>query len=178
MGVLYKLDFANGKSYIGITTKTAKQRFSGHKAQCCRGTDLPLYNAWRKHGEPTLTTLAVLEDADLAAAEIRAIKAFGTLAPNGYNLSFGGQTAPGLNPETAAKISKALKGRESPMKGVAGKKHTDEAKAKMAAAKLGKPGRKHTDESKQKISKATTGRVFSEVSRKRMSDAKMGRKQA
>lgn len=30
MGCLYQLIFPNGKSYIGITKKTAKQRFGGH----------------------------------------------------------------------------------------------------------------------------------------------------
>jgi len=55
--------------------------------------------------------------------------------------------------ETRIKLSKALKGRESPNKG---KKVSEEARKKMSDAKKGKPGtwigRKHSEESKRKIS--------------------------
>lgn len=106
MGQLYKLDFANGKSYIGITTKDAQHRFNGHRARCrsTKGNDATLYHAWRKHGEPKLVVLAVVEDADLAETEIRAIKAFNTLVPNGYNMTPGGDVSPLVDPLIAAKL--------------------------------------------------------------------------
>lgn len=106
MGELYRLDFASGKSYIGITEKTAVKRFKGHAdaVRSSRTNDTPLYNAWRKHGAPSLKVLAVIENYDLAETEIRAIKIFGTLKPNGYNLLEGGQVSPMTNPEVAIKL--------------------------------------------------------------------------
>lgn len=106
MGNLYKLDFQNGKSYIGITTKTAAERFSGHRVRCrsAKGNDATLYHAWRKHGEPKLVVLAVVEDKDLAETEIRAIKAFNTMTPNGYNMTPGGDVSPLSDPLIAAKL--------------------------------------------------------------------------
>jgi hypothetical protein len=42
MGCLYQLIFPNGKSYIGITTKTAKQRFGEHCLNSLKGiTEYP-----------------------------------------------------------------------------------------------------------------------------------------
>lgn len=106
MGQLYKLDFPNGKSYIGITTKTASERFAGHRVRCrsAKGNDAALYHAWRKHGEPQLAVLAIVEDADLPAAEIRAIRVFNTLVPNGYNMTPGGDVSPLSDPLIAAKL--------------------------------------------------------------------------
>lgn len=155
MGQLYKLDFPNGKSYVGITTKTAADRFSGHRVRCrsAKGSDATLYHAWRKHGEPKLVVLAVVEDADLPATEIRAIKAFNTLVPNGYNVTEGGDTSPMTLPEIAAKVSATKSGvplseshkaslseaqRGNPRPGLSaaltGKKASDETRSKMSAS--------------------------------------------
>jgi len=69
--------------------------------------------AWRKHGEPVCTVLAEFDSQDaLHAAEISAISEFGTMSPDGYNVSTGGDTAPSINPEVAAKISARAKGRK------------------------------------------------------------------
>jgi len=69
--------------------------------------------AWRKHGEPVCTVLAEFDSQDdLHAAEIAAISEFGTMSPDGYNVSIGGDTAPSINPEVAAKISARAKGRK------------------------------------------------------------------
>lgn len=48
----------------------------------------------------------------LHRAEILAISDLGTLSPGGYNVSVGGDTAPSKNPEVAAKIAAAAKGRK------------------------------------------------------------------
>lgn len=156
MGQLYKLDFANGKSYIGITTKTAEERFRGHKRSFIAGSALAVHRAWRKHGEPVLTVLAVVEDKDLAETEIRAIKAFNTMVPNGYNTLEGGQQSPLLNPAVAAKVSEAMKGNKSSV----GRKLTDEHKAKIGQASKGRQtrlGAHHTEEAKRKISEKQKG---------------------
>lgn len=133
MGELYKLDFVNGKSYIGISVKGAAHRYLAHKGRAksnCK-TSTPLYNAWRKHGAPTMTVLAVLEDRELASTEQRAIAAYGTLFPEGYNLTVGGEVSPMTLPEVRAKVSAALMGREIPA-------------STRAAVSLASKGNKHT----------------------------------
>lgn len=142
MGHLYKLDFAGGKSYIGITTKTCHRRFGNHKDAARRGVATPLYNAWRKYGDPTLTVLAVVEDSDLAQAEIRAIKAFNTLVPNGYNTLEGGQVSPMNNEESRGKVAAAQKAvwsnqeyRDKVLSARTGKKRSDESRKRMSESK-------------------------------------------
>lgn len=156
MGHLYKLDFANGKSYIGITTKGAETRFVQHRKSSVKGSNLAVHHAWRKHGEPKLVVLAVVEDADLPATEIRAIKAFNTLVPNGYNVTEGGQTSPLLSPSVAAKVSAAMIGNKSSI----GRKLSDEHKAKIGASSSGRMsmlGKRHSEETKKRIAAKQTG---------------------
>lgn len=133
MGELYRLDFQNGKSYIGITTTTSERRFVGHRtrARSSKGNDAALYRAWQKHGEPRLHVLAVLENRELAATEVRAIAAYNTIAPHGYNMTVGGEVAPTTVPSVAAK----LLGN----KNAAGSKHDRSAayKEKLSAALQG-----------------------------------------
>lgn len=92
MGELYRLDFPNGKSYIGITSKTAQKRFSTHVDKS-RRANYPVSNAIRKYGEDSVkvNTLVIADDWDyLCDLEIKAIKVYGTFSPLGYNLTKGG----------------------------------------------------------------------------------------
>jgi len=114
-----------------------------------------------------LTVIA--DDSDLPALEIKAIKVFATLAPNGYNLSYGGDTSPMLNPIVAAKVSAALKGRPALFKG---RTHTEESKQKQREAKLGKL---LTAEHRAKISAAGMGKSSNEETRLRISIANSGK---
>lgn len=98
MGEIYRLDFANGKSYIGLSTLSAAERFFRHRNSAKCSTKGLIYNAWRKHGEPKLVVLAIVEESELGPTEMRAIQVFNTMAPNGYNLSYGGELNPFLNP--------------------------------------------------------------------------------
>jgi predicted GIY-YIG superfamily endonuclease len=106
MGEVYRLEFCNGKSYVGITTKTAAERFEGHKKRCRSGIGdgTALYAAWKKHGEPKLFVLAVVEDKELAATEVRAVRVYGTKAPSGYNMTIGGDFPPLKDPNIAKKL--------------------------------------------------------------------------
>jgi hypothetical protein len=127
MGCLYRLDFASGKQYIGITAgRSTATRFRQHRSKLSRGSDNAIYCAWRKHGEPRARLLAFASGDYLLDLERRAIAAYGTLAPQGYNLTIGGEHPP-LEPATRAKISAAH----------VGMKHTVEARAKMSVAKSG-----------------------------------------
>lgn len=142
MGTVYKLDFANGKSYIGITTKSLNERIKHHARDAANGSEYSVHKAWRKHGEPVLTVLAVVEDRDLAGAEIRAIKAFNTLVPNGYNMTPGGEESPMLVPEIKAKLI--------------GLKRSDESRAKMSASKKGSMSEEH----RQKLKDIHSGNSY------------------
>jgi predicted GIY-YIG superfamily endonuclease len=91
MGFLYMLEFASGKKYIGITAHSVNERMHAHRSQAARkSSDLLVYKAWRKYGEPTVTVLAEMPREQLAAAEIAAIKEHQTMRPHGYNSSEGG----------------------------------------------------------------------------------------
>ena len=158
MGELYRLDFPNGKSYIGISFSTAQARFKGHRHAASSGKiKTPLYSTWKKYGEPTLIVLARIPNEKLAKAEIRAIKKLNTIHPFGCNLHRGGTTSPMTIPEVVArrtgwrhseeakkKISDAQKRRspesiERSAAGNRGKKVSPEARKKMSLAAKGKP---------------------------------------
>jgi hypothetical protein len=113
MHILYKLVFASGKAYIGQTARNMNTRIAQHKRSVKSGSQLPVHCAWRKYGEPEIMVIAEFETQDqLHAAEKAAIIAVGTLAPQGYNVAYGGDTAPSKNPEVAAKIAEKATGRK------------------------------------------------------------------
>jgi len=113
MHTLYKLDFASGKSYIGQTTRTMNIRMQAHAGAARNGSQLAVHCAWRKYGKPIITVIAELSSQDeLHIAEIEAIKNMKTLSPDGYNVGYGGETAPSKHPEVRAKISAKGKGRK------------------------------------------------------------------
>jgi hypothetical protein len=103
-------------------------RFLNHRRDAKKGKDLPVYRAWRKHGEPRFHVISEHGNREeCAVAERAAIDLFDALNPaKGYNLTEGGggMHAPKgsrvhvvmtekvwANPERNAKLSKALKGR-------------------------------------------------------------------
>lgn len=51
MGILYKLTFPNGKSYIGITTESLSRRVQRHVNYARAGKSYALSSAIRKYGE-------------------------------------------------------------------------------------------------------------------------------
>jgi hypothetical protein len=113
MYTLYKLLFASGKAYIGQTVRTMNTRIAQHKRSARSGSLLPVHCAWRKYGEPAISLIAEFDtQEELHAAEKAAIIALGALAPQGYNVAYGGETAPSKNPDVAAKISAKATGRK------------------------------------------------------------------
>lgn len=152
MGQLYRLDFPNGKSYVGVTTKTAQQRLHGHRCRAKVG-NTPLYTAWRKHGEPKLVLLAILENCDLFETEIRAVSAFGTATPKGYNSTPGGDRSPMLDRRVASLVASKLTGRPLSL----------EHKAALSLAQRDKP--------RPALSAALKGKRASPETRARMSSS-------
>ena len=113
MYIIYKLLFASGKAYIGQTVRTMNTRIAQHKRSVRSGSLLPVHCAWRKYGEPAISLIAEFDtQEELHAAEKEAIIALGTLAPQGYNVAYGGETAPSKNPDVAAKIAAKATGRK------------------------------------------------------------------
>lgn len=200
MHTLYKLTFKSGKSYIGQTVRKMQTRFIQHRASANRGSLLPVHCAWRAHGEPDLQVIGSYEShEELHQAEIEAIVSHKTLAPNGYNISYGGDTAPSRNPDVAKKISERAKGRKhsdtSTMSAAVkarwedeeGRKRmlegmrncwTDEMRkaagerSKARWEKRKSEGWEMPDSTKSKLKK----RVFSEETRKKMSESAKGKK--
>lgn len=185
MGALYKLDFPNGKAYIGITEKTAQKRFAQHASAVRLNGKTYLCQAWRKHGAPKMTVLAIIENYDLLETEARAIAAYGTMGEGGYNSTPGGDFSPSKIPSIAAKIRATLTGRKHSdaarkrmSESQTGQVKSAESKAKIGAAQL---GRKHSPEHRAKVeaTKALTRKPsvpLSEEHRKKISIARTGYK--
>ena len=115
MGCIYKItNSKNGKAYIGLTTRTAEIRFKKHKSMIKSFGCVALYGAMHKHGVEYFETETIYETSDkteLMEKEKFYIEFFNTLAPNGYNLTTGGEDCNVLQ-ATKDKISLAMKGRE------------------------------------------------------------------
>ena len=126
--IIYKItNKTNGKIYIGQTVKDLSARWKRH---CCPSSGCTaLHNAIVKYGADNFT----VEQIDVACSKEELdrkeqywIKHFNSRVPNGYNLSDGGD-------------------------GCLGYKHTEEAKMRMAEARIGK-GTPHTEEWKRQCS--------------------------
>lgn len=198
MGILYKLTFASGKLYIGVTeSKSMTRRLAQHRYKAKQGSKLPVHLAWIKHGEPEVEILQRTEGDALYQAEIDAIKQHGTITPNGYNLLGGGQKSPALNKSVAEKIRKATieryknpeerakaslmqKNRSQEVRkkiseALTGKKISEDTKQKLREANL---GNKHSAETKAKMSQSHKGKEYSEETLERMGLAARKRMQS
>lgn len=128
---------------------------------------------------------------ELHDAERRFISEIGTLSPTGYNVSYGGDTAPSTVPEVKAKISAKAKGRRvsDTAKAKIGKATarlwgdpeyrervsagikaamTPEYRAAMSErARASRLGKKHSEETLAKL----RAKTFSDETRRKMSEA-------
>ena len=199
MGELYQLYFPQSqKSYIGITTLTAQERFSGHKYSAThydRG-NFPVYLAWRKYGEPKLRVLAVLENDALYKAERKAIAIMNTIAPHGYNLSPGGEFPPMLIPGAAQKAGETRRGtKQSPeciakrVEKLRGLKRSEETKRRIwdnksdegkarSIANLAMGRAVLTAEGLERLRIFNTGKKLNDETKKKIGDAFRGKKQS
>lgn len=94
MGCLYLITGPDEKQYIGITLADAESRFRKHRYAARGGAPNYLYRAMRKFGEDRfkIETLVIANDKDyLLDLEVKAIAAYGTRSPNGYNMTGGGE---------------------------------------------------------------------------------------
>jgi group I intron endonuclease len=108
MGLIYKITSPDGKSYIGQTTMSFKQRMWYHKhpSSGC----VYISNAIAKHGDEMIYEI-IEEDIpreNLDDREIFWINRLNTIAPNGYNLTSGGASCK-MSEDTKSKMCDYLK---------------------------------------------------------------------
>lgn len=93
---LYLLTFPNGKSYVGIS-KRPNVRLKEHRKRAENGATHAIYQAWRKHGEPIMQIIGKATNYETGfAMEIALIDRLNTKAPNGYNMTDGGDALIGV----------------------------------------------------------------------------------
>lgn len=193
MGVIYKLTFSSGKSYIGQTTVLLSRRICDHRASARTGVAYPVYRAWRKYGEPVCVVLLEVEDSGaLADAEIAAIRDHGTLRPQGYNVAHGGRSGMLGRTHTAQarkKISEKGRGRIVPphvwtpqrraqqSERMRARCVSEETRAKMreAGKRVPEEARRRTPETRKRMSAAAFCRPPNPAARAKQAATLMGR---
>lgn len=143
-----------------MTVSEASKRFAEHRYQSKAGCEQVVHRAIKKHGDAKFEILVVANGRKyLEDLERKAIIAFGTRSPNGYNCTDGGDGAPVGNQYQL------------------GKKRSDETRARMSAAAMGHTrnnGRKHRPEVVEAIRVRMTGRKQSaETIAKKMKAARV-----
>ena len=121
-GCVYKVTHReSGKAYVGMTQRRFRQRMCGHHSKAtgksgeerkgCR----KFHAAIRKYGWDAFDKRVLYAEVPIAmlpAMEIIAIAAHGTLTPNGYNLTPGGETSPMLDPDVKARAKVVMASEE------------------------------------------------------------------
>jgi hypothetical protein len=116
MGHIYKIEFPNGKNYIGQTTTSIEQRKREHKSSAKKSkTTILLYNALRKYDMIETFELIQIDSADtmeeLSEKEMKYILEYNSFYRHGkgYNMTYGGEGCNGyvFTEEDRQKISEA-----------------------------------------------------------------------
>jgi group I intron endonuclease len=117
MFVYLVTNLIDGKLYVGKTEKTVQERWDAHLANARKRKHQEyLYRAIRKHGPENFHVQCLAEaqsTEELNQLERSWILVLNTIAPHGYNMTFGGDGVPGT-PEVCEKIR--LKALERPPK--------------------------------------------------------------
>ena len=205
-GIIYKItNKINGKVYIGQTIKERgfkgryecsgegiERVYNYHKSreEHNRSYNKHLLRSIENHG---FEAFEVIEEFDVAYSkeeldklEIKYIKEFNCLNPNGYNNDEGGNKGKFCK-ESKRLLSEKKSGENNPFYG---KKHSEETRKKMSEAHKGKCvgknhpmyGKHHTEETRQKMSEAKKGKNhpmcgkhFSEEHKQKISEAHKGK---
>ena len=116
-GFIYKIQFPNGKHYIGLTTTSLEQRKKEHKRGAKSGDTRCLYKALRKYEMVNNFELIEIDTADtleeLCEKEIGYILEYNSyyMDGNGYNMTYGGDGTNGYvwTKEDKQKMSESMK---------------------------------------------------------------------
>lgn len=168
-----------GKKYVGVAKNTAK-RWRQHvsNARSAR-LNSALHQAILKHGEDNFEFEVIAcstSREDIAKTECALIAQYACKAPNGYNLTNGGDGLSGLakTPEHKAKIGNANRGRKLSPQHIAkirlsriGSKRSAETKRKMKALQS-------TESYRLKISEIMRGKKLSDETKLKMSKSRKG----
>jgi len=175
---MYKIylitNLLNHKKYVGITKFSLEERFSQHTKK-----GFLLTEAIKKYGEQkfSIELIEEVESAERAyELEIFYIKEYNTKAPNGYNLTDGGDGIVGWQPtnEYRQECSERVKQLHKNKKiGMYGKTHTEETKQKMSESLKGNQnclGRVLSEETKSKISSSHKGKKLSDSTKNKIKE--------
>lgn len=139
MGLIYLIkNKKTGKMYIGMTTKTLNERKNAHLKTSKNKPTIYLYRSFKKYGNESFEWEIIEDDIcaeQLGKKEQEYIKKYNTKAPNGYNLTDGGEGA--LNPSKCVrkKLSFANRKEKNPMWG---KSPSGKTRIKMSNSSRGK----------------------------------------
>jgi hypothetical protein len=156
----------NGKLYVGIA-KNPRRRFASHGCKA-HLSKMAIGRAINKYGRDSFELKILLNASREYCAEMekKAIVAFGSLIPAGYNISQGGEGAS----LPAALYTEAR--REHLRKLFTGRPIPQEQRKKIANTLRGRPLTKQT---KAKLSEVLKGRIISAEHRAKTSAALMGK---
>lgn len=118
-GAVYRYDFDNGMSYIGVTRYSVMSRYKNHLR-----ADNVVDRALKTH-KHSIKLIAIVPANELNDTEIALIKEYDTLWPNGYNMTFGGEGNL-MHPEVKEKLSSMRMGEGNPMWGTHRKRSKEE----------------------------------------------------
>lgn len=135
VGIVYLLVFPDGKKYVGATFATLESRLKSHRRDAKRPKH-PVNHAWAS-AVPKVSVLSEMPQTkeELYAKEISAIERHGTLWPEGYNRTRGGNHTFTETEEGRVLISRVMQGNNWGIgnKNASGKR-TEEQRARMSAA--------------------------------------------
>jgi hypothetical protein len=163
---LYVLAFANGKSYVGITSKTTERRYEDHFIHAfLDGSRCAVHRAMRKYGVPRVVSVMEGTLAEMKQHEVELIELLKTLVPNGYNMTRGGDGVWGLrfSKESRRRMSEAHKVENL----------SAETRRKIAEANR---RRRMSDENRRKLYEANKGRKLSDEHCRKLVEANRRRK--
>lgn len=141
-------NLVNDKVYVGKTRINPYSRWLQHLKLANRGDRRALYTALRKYGKNAFSFSVVSYHEsypELNLAEIATVYVYGSLFPNGYNMTWGGDGGSG--------------------------RRSEETKNKFRASML---GHSVSEKTRALISQSKLGHVMSPGSRLKMSQAKKG----
>jgi group I intron endonuclease len=174
---------SNGKFYVGQTHYPLSVRWSQHRHNAKRGTNIPLSAAIRKYGANafvvhelgTAETQSLLDEMEIAIIDLLD----SAKREHGYNLAKGGKGRAGykMSPSFGLSVSARMKGTKRSLEtrqkmsltlvgnqrgkncqSFLGRKHSDENKRRWSAMKQGAAnpnfGKRHSEETKQKCREA------------------------
>lgn len=164
---------ANGKKYVGFTSKTWEERWSKHCAMA-KTSELYFHRAIAAYGEEAwdhvVLASGVVELTDATTLERKFILEHRSFEPElGYNLTMGGDGCPATD-ETKVRLSESLRGNETLREALRGRIFGEEQRRKIGAFHK---GRKRSPETRQKLSEShkKPRKPLSEETKAKLKDA-------